>query len=167
MFAGSVLRQTHTPLYHDPFLFDCLHFLSLSLSFDNTDTNQDDSISSIDPSGVVKADDGLNGNLDEQLKFRSSEKLVDTTDIGTSETEKANRLEKLLAHRPKKSELVEKNVLRTTANLDPSLQAKQIELAKNQLEDKLNTDLSHRPEPEELVKAGILTEEDREEFKKP
>ncbi|KAI8454242.1 hypothetical protein BY996DRAFT_6414042 [Phakopsora pachyrhizi] len=137
------------------------------------DTNQDDSISSIDPSGVVKADDGLNGNLDEQLKFRSSEKLVDTTDIGTSETE----VRKVTGPQTKEERIGGEE--RTKDDC-----AKQIELAKNQLEDKLNTDLSHRPEPEELVKAGILTgkiynksnyqihlivsrKEDREEFKKP
>ncbi|KAG0151168.1 hypothetical protein CROQUDRAFT_570741 [Cronartium quercuum f. sp. fusiforme G11] len=71
------------------------------------------------------------------------------------QAEKVNKLEHLLAHRPDKSELVEKNVLKP-GNLDPSLQAKQIELAKNQLEDKLNAALSHRPKPAELVKEGIL-----------
>lgn len=38
-----------------------------------------------------------------------------------------------------------------------AVQAKQLELAKNQLEDKLNAALSHRTKPDELVKEGILT----------
>ncbi|OAV94746.1 hypothetical protein PTTG_12003 [Puccinia triticina 1-1 BBBD Race 1] len=84
---------------------------------------------------------------------------IDTSDIGISEIEKTRKLEKLLADRPDKTELIEKNVLKP-GNLDPSLQAKQAELSKNQLEDKLNAALAHRPEPEKLVKEGILTEEE-------
>ncbi|KAA1127867.1 hypothetical protein PGTUg99_009586 [Puccinia graminis f. sp. tritici] len=84
---------------------------------------------------------------------------IDTSDIGLSETEKTRKLEKLLAERPDKTELIEKNVLKP-GNLDPSLQAKQAELSKNQLEDKLNAALAHRPEPEKLVQEGILTEEE-------
>ncbi|KNZ55152.1 hypothetical protein VP01_2753g6 [Puccinia sorghi] len=39
-------------------------------------------------------------------------------------------------------------------------EAKQAELSKSQLEDKLNAALAHRPEPEELVQEGILTEDE-------
>ncbi|KAI9612297.1 hypothetical protein KEM48_004314 [Puccinia striiformis f. sp. tritici PST-130] len=84
---------------------------------------------------------------------------IDTSDIGISETEKTKKLEKLLADRPDKTELIEKNVLKP-GNLAPSLQAKQAELEKSQLEDKLNAALAHRPDPEILVKEGILTEEE-------
>ncbi|PLW07086.1 hypothetical protein PCANC_08614 [Puccinia coronata f. sp. avenae] len=84
---------------------------------------------------------------------------IDTSDIGISETEKNHKLEKLLADRPDKTELIEKNVLKP-GNLAPALQAKQAELSKNQLEDKLNAALAHRPEPEKLVQEGILTEEE-------
>jgi len=84
---------------------------------------------------------------------------IDTSDIGISETEKTRKLEKLLAERPEKNELIEKNVLKP-GNLAPALQAKQAELSKSQLEDKLNAALAHRPEPEKLVQEGILTEEE-------
>ncbi|MBW0551530.1 hypothetical protein O181_091245 [Austropuccinia psidii MF-1] len=84
---------------------------------------------------------------------------IDTTDIGVHEAQKTQKLEQLLAQRPEKAHLVEKNVLKA-GNLDPSLQAKQLELAKNQLEDKLNAAISHRPQPAELVKEGILKDEE-------
>lgn len=84
---------------------------------------------------------------------------IDNSDIGINETDKMHQLEKLLAHRPEKAELLEKNVLKF-GKLDPSIQAKQLELAKNQLEDKLNAALAHRPEPQKLVEEGIMTEEE-------
>ncbi|EGG07307.1 uncharacterized protein MELLADRAFT_71686 [Melampsora larici-populina 98AG31] len=89
----------------------------------------------------------------------SAQELEDVKDLAAREAEAKAKLEKLLAHRPEKTELVEKNVLKP-GNLDPSLQATQIELAKNQLEDKLNVALSHRPKPDELVKEGILNEDE-------
>ncbi|POW04627.1 hypothetical protein PSTT_10269 [Puccinia striiformis] len=85
---------------------------------------------------------------------------IDTSDIGISETEKTKKLEKLLADRPDKTELMRKTFSNLGTNLAPSLQAKQAELEKSQLEDKLNAALAHRPDPEILVKEGILTEEE-------
>jgi len=65
------------------------------------------------------------------------------------------KMEKMFASRPDRQELVDKNILKNS-NVAPSLQAKQAELERSQLEDILENKLQARPSPEELVKEGIL-----------
>ncbi|EJD02987.1 uncharacterized protein FOMMEDRAFT_44663, partial [Fomitiporia mediterranea MF3/22] len=69
--------------------------------------------------------------------------------------EAVKNLEKQLAKRPEKSELVEKNILKDD-RVAPALQAAREQLEKSKLQDKLGQALQHRPKPEELVKEGIL-----------
>ncbi|PAV18669.1 rpel repeat protein [Pyrrhoderma noxium] len=68
-------------------------------------------------------------------------------------------LEKQLANRPEKSELVERNILKDD-RVAPSLQAAREQLEKHQLQDKMGQALLHRPKPEDLVKEGILLPEE-------
>nr|VWO98339.1 Uncharacterized protein [Ganoderma boninense] len=77
----------------------------------------------------------------------------------------AQMLEKNLAHRPDKHELIEKNILkawlqRTDDSVAPALQAAKEKLQRSQLENKLEHALQARPKPEELVKEGILKDTD-------
>ncbi|KAJ8488920.1 hypothetical protein ONZ51_g3247 [Trametes cubensis] len=86
--------------------------------------------------------------------------------------EAAQKLEKSLAQRPDKHELIERNILkemeahahvfpaRVDDSVAPSLQAAKEKLQRSQLEDKLEHALQARPKPEELVKGGILKETD-------
>ncbi|KAI0655949.1 hypothetical protein C8Q70DRAFT_1016455 [Cubamyces menziesii] len=73
--------------------------------------------------------------------------------------EAAQKLEKSLAQRPDKHELIERNILKDDS-VAPSLQAAKEKLQRSQLEDKLEHALQARPKPEELVKGGILKETD-------
>ncbi|KAH9855207.1 hypothetical protein C2E23DRAFT_814891 [Lenzites betulinus] len=73
--------------------------------------------------------------------------------------EAAQRLEKSLAVRPDKNELIDRNILKDDT-VAPSLQAAKEALERSQLEDKLEHALQARPKPEELVKGGILQEKD-------
>ncbi|KAI0330125.1 hypothetical protein GY45DRAFT_1323999 [Cubamyces sp. BRFM 1775] len=73
--------------------------------------------------------------------------------------EAAQKLEKSLAQRPDKHELIERNILKDDT-VAPSLQAAKEKLQRSQLEDKLEHALQARPKPEELVKGGILKETD-------
>ncbi|KAH9942308.1 uncharacterized protein BXZ73DRAFT_97720 [Epithele typhae] len=57
-------------------------------------------------------------------------------------------LEKNLAHRPEKKDLIDRNILKAAKE----------KLQRSQLEDKLEHALQARPKPEELVKEGILKE---------
>ncbi|KAI0674997.1 hypothetical protein C8Q78DRAFT_934050, partial [Trametes maxima] len=69
--------------------------------------------------------------------------------------EAAQKLEKNLAQRPDKHDLIERNILKDDS-VAPSLQAAKEKLQRSQLEDKLEHALQARPKPEELVKEGIL-----------
>ncbi|KAI0743793.1 hypothetical protein C8Q80DRAFT_860608 [Daedaleopsis nitida] len=71
----------------------------------------------------------------------------------------AERLEKSLAHRPDKNELIDRNILKDDT-VAPALQAAKEKLQRSQLEDKLEHALQARPKPEELVKDGILKDSD-------
>ncbi|RPD63911.1 hypothetical protein L226DRAFT_610195 [Lentinus tigrinus ALCF2SS1-7] len=71
----------------------------------------------------------------------------------------AAQLEKSLAHRPDKHELIDRNILKDDS-VAPALQAAKEKLQRSQLEDKLDQALQARPKPEELVKEGILKETD-------
>ncbi|KAI0645392.1 hypothetical protein C8Q79DRAFT_964377 [Trametes meyenii] len=73
--------------------------------------------------------------------------------------EAAQKLEKSLAQRPDKHDLIERNILKDDS-VAPSLQAAKEKLQRSQLEDKLEHALQARPKPEELVKEGILKESD-------
>jgi len=72
------------------------------------------------------------------------------------------KLEKLMGARPDRKELVDKNILKNS-NVAPSLQAKQAELERSQLEDILENKLQARPSPDELVKEGILQKDEAPE----
>ncbi|TFK94607.1 hypothetical protein K466DRAFT_579863 [Polyporus arcularius HHB13444] len=71
----------------------------------------------------------------------------------------AAQLEKSLARRPEKHDLVERNILKDDT-VAPALQAAKEKLQRSQLEDKLEHALQARPKPEELVKEGILKDTD-------
>ncbi|KAJ2851198.1 hypothetical protein IWW36_001337 [Coemansia brasiliensis] len=71
-----------------------------------------------------------------------------------SEDEKAT-LAKRIASRPPAKELVEHNVLKDS-KLDPSLQAKEVELERNLLEDKLEKKLERRPTRQDLIEQHVL-----------
>ncbi|KAL5485207.1 hypothetical protein ACEPAI_7849 [Sanghuangporus weigelae] len=64
-------------------------------------------------------------------------------------------LEKQLAQRPDKHELIERNILKDD-RVAPALQAAREQLEKSQLQDRLEHAITNRPKPEELVKEGIL-----------
>ncbi|KAK2067833.1 hypothetical protein P8C59_001539 [Phyllachora maydis] len=87
------------------------------------------------------------------------ESQVDETPIRPDATRK-DSLEKHLAQRPERQELVDKNIL-SASTAAPGLQAQQKELAKHMRADSLNDKLAHRPEPEKLVKEGVLHEDPR------
>ncbi|KII92332.1 hypothetical protein PLICRDRAFT_467812 [Plicaturopsis crispa FD-325 SS-3] len=69
------------------------------------------------------------------------------------------KLEHSLSHRPEKTELVERNILKDD-KVAPALQAAKEKLQRSQLEDKLAQSLQNRPKPEELVSEGILKEDE-------
>ncbi|EIW63061.1 uncharacterized protein TRAVEDRAFT_141711 [Trametes versicolor FP-101664 SS1] len=73
--------------------------------------------------------------------------------------EAALKLEKSLAQRPDKHELIDRNILKDDT-VAPSLQAAKEKLQRSQLEDKLEHALQARPKPDELVKEGILKDDD-------
>ncbi|GLB37222.1 putative RPEL repeat [Lyophyllum shimeji] len=66
------------------------------------------------------------------------------------------KLEKRLAERPDKKELIERNVLKDDKGVAPRLIAAREKLERSQLEDKLDHALQQRPKAEELVRGGIL-----------
>jgi len=68
-------------------------------------------------------------------------------------------LEKQLGSRPKKDELVDRNILKDDS-VAPALQATKEKLQRSQLEDKLAHALQARPKAEELVQEGILKEDE-------
>ncbi|KOS23416.1 MKL/myocardin-like protein 2 [Escovopsis weberi] len=92
----------------------------------------------------------------------ATESAVDETPISpvNSNPDRKNSLSNHLAHRPDRSELIDRNIL-INSKAAPSLQAHQKELQKHMLEDKLNEKISHRPAPEELLKTGVLHEDPR------
>ncbi|KAI0371134.1 hypothetical protein BV20DRAFT_918536, partial [Pilatotrama ljubarskyi] len=69
--------------------------------------------------------------------------------------EAAQKLEKSLAQRPDKHDLIERNILKDDS-VAPALQAAKEKLQRSQLEDRLEHALQARPKPEELIKEGIL-----------
>ncbi|PWN25448.1 hypothetical protein BDZ90DRAFT_255716 [Jaminaea rosea] len=69
--------------------------------------------------------------------------------------EEKARLDALLKNRPEAKELQDKNIL-PNSNAAPSLLAKQEELRKAQLEDRLADRIEHRPDRAELERLGIL-----------
>ncbi|KAI0356174.1 hypothetical protein OH77DRAFT_1423770 [Trametes cingulata] len=73
--------------------------------------------------------------------------------------EAAQKLEKSLAQRPDKHELIERNILKDDS-VAPALQAAKEKLQRSQLEDKLEHALQARPKPEELIKGAILKDTD-------
>jgi len=68
-------------------------------------------------------------------------------------------LEKKLAQRPDKQELIDHNIL-PASNVAPALQAAQKELERSLLEDTLDSKLKNRPPAEQLVKEGILQKDE-------
>jgi len=68
----------------------------------------------------------------------------------------AQQLEGKLAQRPKKDELVERNILKDDKGVAPSLVAAKEKLQRSQLEDQLATAIAKRPPREELEEKGIL-----------
>ncbi|KAG8936810.1 hypothetical protein FRC03_001037 [Tulasnella sp. 419] len=75
--------------------------------------------------------------------------------LSPADEEAKAKLEKQLAHRPDRSELVEKNILKNS-NAAPALQAAQANLERARLEDKLDHALQQRPDRSELVDKNIL-----------
>ncbi|EPQ29314.1 uncharacterized protein PFL1_03069 [Pseudozyma flocculosa PF-1] len=75
--------------------------------------------------------------------------------LSPTASEAKELLEQRLAHRPAAAELEQQNILRNHG-LAPSLQAARDELAKHQLEGKVENFLEKRPERDELLKKGIL-----------
>ncbi|KAJ1665306.1 hypothetical protein IW140_006016 [Coemansia sp. RSA 1813] len=69
--------------------------------------------------------------------------------------ERLNLMEKKIERRPTREELEEHNVLRKT-NVAPALQAKEMELQRSRLEDKLEHKLECRPTREELEQHNVL-----------
>jgi len=86
---------------------------------------------------------------------KAEEGLKDEAPVLSPKSEQTKKLERQLSLRPDKSELVEKNILKSSS-VAPSLQAAQADLERAQLENKLEGKLQARPKPEELVKEGIL-----------
>lgn len=62
----------------------------------------------------------------------------------------SKKLQSFLGSRPAKAELVDQNILKQS-KLDPSLQAKEAELARSKLEDQLDNALAARPSPQQVV----------------
>jgi len=84
---------------------------------------------------------------------------AETNSMSPRDDAAKEKLDKLFASRPDRKELVDKNILKNS-NVAPSLQAKQAELERSQLEDMLQNKLQARPSPEELVKEGILLKDE-------
>ncbi|KAJ2906393.1 hypothetical protein MKZ38_001753 [Zalerion maritima] len=79
--------------------------------------------------------------------------IVDEAPISpVKNTGRRKSLEKYLQDRPKKSDLIEKNIL-PASNAAPAIQAQQKELEKHMLADKLDHALQKRPEKDELVES--------------
>jgi len=72
-----------------------------------------------------------------------------------SPIERRNSLEKHLQLRPDAQDLKNRNILLDT-NAAPSLQAKQLELERQQATDSLKKGLEKRPDKEELIERNIL-----------
>ncbi|KAJ4393727.1 hypothetical protein N0V93_002942 [Gnomoniopsis smithogilvyi] len=70
--------------------------------------------------------------------------------------ERRNSLEKHLAQRPDRAELVDRNIL-PASNAAPGLQAQQKELEKHMRADSLNEKIANRPSPDDLIKKGVLS----------
>jgi len=77
----------------------------------------------------------------------------------TLDQDTVEKLDKAIAHRPEKQDLVEKNILKD-GTVAPALQAAREQLQRAQLEDKIDHGLQHRPTADELVKKGILQAEE-------
>ncbi|KAI0121158.1 hypothetical protein BJ170DRAFT_148143 [Xylariales sp. AK1849] len=92
----------------------------------------------------------------------SRPQTVDETPISPSRPDhgRKNSLENHLAHRPDRSELIEKNIL-PASTAAPGLQEKQKELEKHMRADSLNDKIANRPPPEKLVEEGVLREDPR------
>ncbi|PSR88808.1 hypothetical protein BD289DRAFT_366669 [Coniella lustricola] len=84
---------------------------------------------------------------------------VDETSISTAGGARRNSLEKHLAHRPERAELIEKNIL-PASNAAPGLQAQQKELEMRMRADSLNEKIAKRPSPDELIQKGVLSAEE-------
>ncbi|KAK7057314.1 hypothetical protein R3P38DRAFT_2840550, partial [Favolaschia claudopus] len=70
----------------------------------------------------------------------------------------ARHLEDKIAHRPDKTELIERNILKDDKGIAPGLVAAKEKLQRSQLEDQLAKAVASRPTREELEKSGILKE---------
>jgi len=73
----------------------------------------------------------------------------------TLDPDTVHKIDKALEHRPEKSDLIERNILKDD-KIAPALQAAREQLQRSQLEDKLDHALQNRPTPDELIKDGIL-----------
>ncbi|KUI70748.1 MKL/myocardin-like protein 2 [Cytospora mali] len=80
---------------------------------------------------------------------------VDESSIARPDIARRNTLDKQLAHRPDRAELIEKNIL-PASSAAPGLLAQQKELQKHMRADSLNEKIAHRPSPDELIKKGVL-----------
>jgi len=69
-------------------------------------------------------------------------------------------VEKGLADRPEKKDLIDRGILKDDKGISPALLASREKLQRSQLEDKLEHALQARPKAEELVKEGILKEDE-------
>jgi len=76
-----------------------------------------------------------------------------------SEQSAREALEKKLAQRPDKQELIDYNIL-PASNVAPALQAAQKELERSRLEDTLDAKLKSRPPADQLIKEGILQKDE-------
>ncbi|KAF3762085.1 hypothetical protein M406DRAFT_323424 [Cryphonectria parasitica EP155] len=82
--------------------------------------------------------------------------VVDESSISQANAgARRNSLEKHLAQRPERAELIEKNIL-PASTAAPGLQAQQKELEKHMRADSLNDKLANRPSPDDLIKKGVL-----------
>ncbi|KAJ7209521.1 hypothetical protein GGX14DRAFT_451799, partial [Mycena pura] len=70
--------------------------------------------------------------------------------------ETTRMLEQMLANRPDKATLVDRNILKDDNGLAPSLVAAKEKLQRSQLEDQLANAIAQRPSRQELEKSGIL-----------
>jgi len=102
----------------------------------------------------------LSDTLENKLKQRPdaqtlvNDRILEYPPAGTSTSPK-EELERMLAHRPDRDELVGRNIL-PSSNVAPALMAAQKELERNQLENALENKLKQRPDAQTLVKEGIL-----------
>lgn len=106
----------------------------------------------------------LSDTLENKLKQRPDPQTLVRDGIleyppqGTSTSPK-QELEKMLAHRPDRGELVERNIL-PNSNVAPALMAAQKDLERSQLGDALENKLKQRPDAQTLVKDGILEKDE-------